>query len=80
MKPIPAAEHRDIKGFLPFYSVDTREEADALIEEALRTGEFARNDKGELVEVALAYEQTPAGLIQAGDRLAALHLTMKGPS
>ncbi len=72
----PATKKR-IKGHLPFYSVDTEEEAEALIEAAIREGEFFRREDGALIEVTLAYDQTPAKLGEAGDNLAAIHARMK---
>jgi hypothetical protein len=77
MKPVSAADRKKLKGRLPFYSVDTKEEADALIEMALERGEFVRTDDGRLMEVTLIYEQTLDNLYLAGDRLAAIHEELK---
>ena len=68
----PADESR-VKGKLPFYSVDTKAEADALVELAVETGEFFRREDDTLIEVTLAYEQTLDNLRLAGERLAGLH-------
>lgn len=70
---LPPEDARRIKGHLPFFSVDTQEEVDAVIAEALRVGEFARNGRGDLVEVTLAYEQTPENLREAGRQLEEIH-------
>lgn len=70
--PNPADEQR-IKGRLPFFSVDTREEVNAVIREALAVGELAYNNAGQLVETTLAYEQTLDNLQLAGERLAEIH-------
>lgn len=70
LSPADAAR---IVGHLPFYSVDTKAEADALTELAIEAGEFRRLPSGEVVEARLAYEQTPANLIAAGEALAELH-------
>lgn len=73
MKPPDAETRRKLNGYLPFYSVDTREEADALVALAIEAGEFVQGPNGEIIEVTLAYEQTLENLNLAGDRLAALH-------
>lgn len=70
---ISPEDQKRIKGHIPFYSVDTVEEAEALIEAALACGEFARKEDGTLVETTLMYDQTPANLTEAGERLAAIH-------
>lgn len=72
-KRISPEDRKRIKGHLPFYSVDTIEEAEALIEAALACGEFARQKDGTLIETTLMYDQTPENLAVASDRLAALH-------
>lgn len=80
VKVSPADEKR-LKGHIPFYSVDTREEADALIEAAVAAGEFARTADGRLVEMTLYEEQTLDNLLLAGKRLADIHAAMtQGPS
>ncbi len=77
MKGLCAADKKRTKGHLPFYSVDTMEEGEALIEEAIRGGEFVRQPDGTLVEVTLAQFQSVASLSLAADRLAAIHWKMK---
>ena len=78
MKPV-RKEYRDLlRGYLPFYSVDTRAEADALIQAALAAGEFYQPDPdGPIIEVTLAADQTLENLETAGKNLAALHEGMR---
>lgn len=71
------ADQARVKGHLPFYSVDTEEEAAALIEAAIVAGEFFRREDGTIIEVTLAYDQTPENLQQAGKNLAHIHACMK---
>ena len=71
------ADQARIKGHLPFYSVDTVEEAEALIEAAIAAGEFFRREDGSIIEVTLAYDQTPDNLRLAGENLAAIHRKMR---
>lgn len=74
MKVVVSPEDkRRLEGHLPFYSVDTREEVDALIALALERGEFVRQADGGLVEMTLYNDQTIENLRLAGERLAALH-------
>jgi hypothetical protein len=60
------------RGFLPAYSVDSDEEAKALLILAC-----LRNLAGEFVAPELAEEQTLARLYSFGDRLRELHSKMK---
>lgn len=62
-----------IKGHLPFYSVDTQEEVDGIIQLALEQGEFVQRPDGAIFESTLLYDQSLDNLYLAGDRLAALH-------
>lgn len=73
MRPVKQEARDPLKGYLPFYSVDTREEADALVELALERGEFFRQSDGTIIESTLLVEQTLENLELAGERLAALH-------
>ena len=73
MKPMSHQDRQRVNGHLPFYSVDTKEEADALVALALERGEFFRKPNGDIIEVTLAHEQTLDNLRQAGENLAALH-------
>lgn len=66
-----------MKGYLPFYSVDTKEEADALMALALERGEFYRQPDGIILEMTLYSDQTLENLYLAGERLAALHVKIK---
>lgn len=77
MKPASKELQAQLKGYLPFYSVDTKEEADAILERAIEVGEIVRRDDGALVEVTLAYEQTLENLELAGQRLWAIHQDLK---
>ncbi len=77
MKPVSREMASTLKGYLPFYSVDTREEADAIIFEALRCGEFHMQYDGSIVEVTLLYEQSLENLDLAGERLAEIHERIK---
>lgn len=71
MKPITDKEiKRKLRGFLPFFSLDTREEVDAVIARAIEKGEISRQADGTLVEMTLLYEQTLENLELAGARLA----------
>lgn len=67
------ADKARTKGHLPFFSCDTWEEADAVLEEAIRQGEIARTPDGRLIEVRLAETQTIDILMDAGAALAAIH-------
>lgn len=73
MLPMSRADKARVKGHLPFYSVDTREEADALTQLAIEEGEFVQQHDGTLIEVTLVRQQTPARLALAGEHLAVLH-------
>lgn len=74
MKPITdKSVKKELQGRLPFYSVDTAEEAEALVALAVERGEFYRREDGVLIETTLLHEQTLENLELAGDRLAALH-------
>lgn len=73
MKPMSRADKARVKGHLPFYSVDTMEEALALVELAVSEREFFRKPDGTLIEVTLVLDQTVDNLTLAGQRLAALH-------
>lgn len=66
-----------IKGHLPFYSVDTREEVEALTKLALQRGEFFLQADGSIIEMTLLEEQTVDNLRLAGERLAALHAELR---
>lgn len=79
MKPItdPAVK-KALKGRLPLMSVDTAEEAEALIELAIERGELFRREDGALIETTLMYEQTLENLYLAGERLASLHKELTG--
>lgn len=72
MKPLPEEERKKLKGFLPFYSVDTKEEKNAVINLAIRRGEFIQHADGSLIEATLYREQTLENLYLAGERLEAL--------
>lgn len=79
MRNVSAADRAKLKGYLPFFSVDTKEEADALVELAIERGEFIRREEdGVLFESTLLYDQTIENLNLAGDRLAALHEELQG--
>lgn len=73
MKRLDSKEGKTLRGFLPFYSVDTREEADRLVEFALETGEFYRQADGSILEMTLYREQSIENLRLAGERLGELH-------
>jgi hypothetical protein len=73
MKIIGQKDRKDLNGYLPFFSVDTREEADAVIAEALRVGELWRQADGTIVETTLLHEQTIENLRLAGERMAEIH-------
>lgn len=74
MRPASKEQRRALEGYLPFYSVDTREEADALVAAALDAGEFMQSyPGGPIIETTLAEEQTLDNLRQAGVNLMALH-------
>jgi hypothetical protein len=77
MKPMSAADKKRLKGYLPFYSVDSWDEANVLIEAALERGEFLRQADGTIIEATLVYDQTLDNLHLAGDRLSALHEELK---
>jgi hypothetical protein len=72
MKQMNKEQRTKIKGFLPFYSVDTQEEVDAIIKLALEAGEFVQKN-GELYETTLIYNQSLDNLYLAGEKLAELH-------
>jgi hypothetical protein len=76
MKSVSPGDKRRLQGHLPFYSVDTREEADALIKLALETGEFTLGRNGVIIETRLAQEQTLERLNEAGEALAVLHAAL----
>lgn len=60
------------RGFLPVYSVDTEEEAKALVVMSCK-----RSMNGEMIAPELAEEQTLERLAAFGDRLRGLHQMMK---
>jgi hypothetical protein len=78
MRSMSPEDRARVKGHLPFYSVDTREEADALIAAAVESGEFIRREEdGALFEATLLREQTVDNLDLAGERLAQLHAQLE---
>lgn len=66
-----------VEGHLPFYSVDTREEAERITHLAIARGEFLVQRDGSLVEARLRAEQSLEKLAEAGRYMAEIHRQIK---
>lgn len=73
MRPLDRDRQRALKGHLPLYSVDTREEATRLTHLAIAHGEFLVQRDGSLVAHRLRNEQNLQNFQETTEALERLH-------